>query len=108
MLNKQPNIFYRIWCFFMDSKKGEKLYWEECNRHYIEENSGFAQKLITFSPHPGRLRWRHWWLTKKLINLKWKMRFKNIKPEALLKVVRVTPATTKGELISEYPMNKLN
>jgi len=74
----------------MDSKKGEALYWKECNEYWRQQNPVIVTKLITFAPYPGRFKWRKWWIIKKIKTFLWKLKHKPIKIDLVCHQVKPT------------------
>ena len=103
------NIFYRIWCFFMDSGKGREKYHQECSDYNKKKNGVRFTTFITFAPYPGRFKWREWGILeeyRKYRNLIWKCYYKKIQPEISLNIVQF-PIITKGVTLNDNDYSAL-
>ena len=104
---KKYSLIYRLWCFFMDSKKGAQIYCDECNL-ILKKNYG---TLITFRPYPGRLKWRQWkdakifWLVRKYNNYRWRKKYP-VDISLVLNIKRIKPSFEMQKKIKVRSMPK--
>ena len=98
------NTFYRIWCFFMDSEKGRRQYYQDCSDYNKKKNGVIFTTFITFAPYPGRLNWRKWWIIKQYRNLIWRLNYKKLHPEISLNIKHVTCNMFKNDCSEFKPM----
>jgi len=96
------NIFYKIWCFFMDSKNGYIKYCQECEEFNQAKNGKRFTTFITFAPYPGRLGWRSWRIIRFFRALKYQWHHRNYPKNILNKnILKIIKLASTNEIAKE-------